>query len=39
MLFMAKGKRCLESGGGDFQRSGNRGSFPNAVQFGERVNF
>ena len=39
MLFMAKGERCLERGGGNFQRSGNGGSFPNAVDFGGRVNF
>ena len=27
MLFMAKGERCLERGGGDFQRSVDGGSF------------
>lgn len=40
MLFMVKGERCLERrGGGDFQRSGNAGSFSNAVELGEGVNF
>ena len=28
-----------ERGGGDFQRSGNAGSFSNAVELGEGVNF
>ena len=38
MLFMAKGERCLErGGGGNFQRSGYGGSFSNAVELGEGV--
>ena len=38
MLFMAKGERCLERGG-RVRRSGYGGSFSNAVELGEGVNF
>ena len=38
MLFMTKGERCLEiGGGGNFQRSGYGGSFSNVVELGEGV--
>ena len=38
MLFMTKGERCLEiGGGGNFQCSGYRGSFSNVVELGEGV--
>ena len=41
MLFMVKGERCLErgGGGGEFRRSGNAGSFSNVVELGKGVNF
>ena len=38
MLFMVKGERYLEiGGGGSFQRSGYGGSFSNVVELGEGV--